>query len=328
MDNERKIVLGFVFPNFYKNENAKKKIENFFDEFDDTILSKFCRDVQGKFGASEELMYQSETDEFDFHLEYDCAANYLSMKIYYKDSPNIIEKRLSTFSQLVQKTVIEEYDYYPSLITRDVTETSRGVQAGVVIEEYGKDLGVYNVQKQDGNNLTEIKVSNSLKQCCYSVNENNEYVYVRNKYLGGDANFEGVDYRNCGYVEQRTENFDNTYSFARGIQKSCTMKRNLFELIDDKTHKDMYSEIFDLDCLEKSNFEIMCHSAATFGKAEKSRYFVRKFNAQLNGEKGLSSLNKNMREISKEKYDLIQDDSKYAEEVVNLIQENKEGKSL
>ena len=328
MDNERKRVLSIVFPKFYSNGDAKKKIEKFFEEFDDEILSKFCRDVQGKFGASEELIYSSETDEYNFDLEYDCSANYLSMKIYYKDSPNIIEKRLSTFVQLVQNTVSQEYDYYPSLIRRRISDVSCGIQAGVVIEEYGKDIGIYSAYKQNGEKLTEINVSNCLKQCCYSVDENDEYIYVQNKFFGGDANFENNNYRNCGYVEQKIKQFDGADTFAKDLQRNCTIKRNLFALIDDNTHMDLYSEIFDFDNLAESNYEIMCHSSTTFGKEEKPRYYVRKCDVQLDGKQEFSASNNKMCEISKEKYYLIQDDSKYADEIVNLIQENKEGKSL
>ncbi len=328
MENKTKEVMSIICPKFYKNNNAKKKIENFFSEFDEDILSRFFRDVQGKVGASEELIYESEAENYDYYLEYDCAANYLSMKVYYKDSPNIIEKRLSTFAQFVQRTISEEYDYLPSITRHTISDVTCGVQAGLVIEECGKDIGEIEVKKQNGDNVTTIKVSNYQKQCCFSVNEEDEFVAVQNKIFGGDASFENVDYRNCGYVEQKIEQFDDDGDFSTGEQRSRVVKRNLFALIDGNARKDLFSEVFDFDNLKDGNYEIMRHSTTRFGIDEDSKYYVRKCGIKTDKKVELPLDIDKMCEISKEKYYLIQDDSKFADEIVSLIQENKEGRNL
>ncbi len=328
MENKTKEVMSIVFSKFYENSNAKKKIENFFSEFDEETLSKFFHDIQGKVGSSEELIYESETKDYDYYLEYDCVANYLSMKIYYKDSPNIIEKRLSTFAQFVQRTISEEYDYLPSFTRHKIFDVTCGVQAGVVIEEYGKDIGEFEAKKQNGENVATIKVANYLKQCCFSANEDDEYVFVQNKIFGGDATFENFDYKNCGYVEQRIERFDDVDDFSSGRQRSKVVKRNLFALADANARKDLFSEVFDFDNLKEGDYEIMCHSTTRFGVDEDSKYYVRKCGIKTDEKIESSLVTNKMCEISKEKYYLIQDDTKFADEIVNLIQENKEGRNL
>jgi len=328
MGNKTKEVMSIVFSKFYENTNARNKVESFFSEFDDNILSKFFRDIQGKVGANEELIYESETKDYTYYLEYDCSLNYLSMKIYYKDAPNIIEKRLSTFTQFVQRTISEEYDYLPSFTRRRIYDVTCGVQAGLVIEECGKDIGEIVVKKQSGENVTTIKVSNYQKQCCFSVNEDDEFVVVQNKIYGGDASFENADYRNCGYVEQKIEQYDNSTDFLAGEQRTRVVKRNLFSLIDDNARKDLFSEVFDFDNLKENNYEIMRHSTTRFGVDEDSKYYVRKCGITTDKKIELLLDTDKMCEISKEKYYLIQDDSKFADEIVSVIQENKEGKSL
>lgn len=276
MSNKKSEIMGNVFPNFYKNNNAKKRIEKFFNEFDSNILSKFYRDIQREIGKDEELVYQSETKSFDYYLEYDAVANYLLMKIYYKDSPNIIEKRLSTFTQFIKKTITEKYEYRPAFSKRSISDVTYGVKAEVIVEEYGKNIGSINVKKESGDDVASIDVSNYLKQWCYAVNEEDNYFCLQNLIYGGDVKFENVVYNNCGYVEQKSIQFDDAVDFSLGKQSNRTTKRNLFVMVDNKIKKELFSEVFDYDNLNKGDFEIMCHTTARFGSKEDSKYYIRK----------------------------------------------------
>lgn len=328
MDNITKDAMSVVFPKFLNNKFAKMNVEAFFDEFDTGLLKLFVDNIKGKVGLNEALIYQSETDKVKCFLDYDCYSNFLTMKIYYKDLPDIIEKKLSTVVQVVQKNTSEEVAYFPMPLRFKSTETVYGVQAEVVIEELGKELGKLKIYKRNGQVVSEINVTSYLKQQKYLVNEDDKFMILQSKICNGEADFRNVEFSNCGYIEQVIQEFDGCDEFINDQQYRKSIEKNFFAVVDEGQKKELFSEIVDFNTVNDGTYEIVKHTEVVLGQVGEEKYYVRGCGSFSQDKIRNSVSGLKLCEISKEKYYCIQNDADYLERFVETIQDSKEGRGL
>lgn len=327
MDDITKDAMGIVFPKFLKNDNIKRDVEQFFGEFDEGTLERFLKGVKGKVGLSEELVYQTESENKIYDLEYDCQSNILTMRIYYKELSDIIEKRMSTFVQVVKRTIVEEHECFPSFERKIGGEVSYGMQAGLKFEEFGKELGELTVNKHNGEEVSTLDVTNYLKQTTYSANVDDKYSVVRSRVYSGDATFYGLCYIDSGYVAQSIEEFDDFDKFLSGTPQRRVTEKNLF-IVDADERVDLFDESIDLNSVNDGACEVFKHTELTFGKNAKEKYYIKGCETSAERENSTFFGDLQLREITAENYKNIQDDSEYFQRIAQTIQNNKEGRIL
>lgn len=328
MDDKVKSVMTVIFPQFYKNNNVKNKIKLFFDEFDESIVIKLYDSIGDKLGENEELYFEKNTDDYNYILEYDCLNNYLSMKKCYNNSGNIIEKRLATYVQLIKNSVVEEMKFFPSYKKIKTYDTNYDIKAGLIIEELGNEIGDLKVKQQNGTNVATVNTQTYSKQFCVTIDENGEFTIANIKIYGGSVNFYNTEYNDCGYVEQKIELFQNELLYGFGFQKSRSLNKHLFSLADNKDKYDLFAENIEYNNVDKGLFEIMKHSVQYLGLQDKSKYYIRKYDAFDKGNKTIKLSNNKLYEISKEKYYLVQEDEDVLNKIISTYMKNTKGKDL